>query len=241
MEDWKFYVILIGVVAALVGIYFREALKQAHIQKNASRRLIAYLNFWNKNILDWDVFSIVYVGEQWRDEILEACSKSGNTETILAIDEVYENKLKKLRDAIKNKDPNLKFDIQELSEKIKKLTPLFMGQFLDAQKVSKQNIIEGKTFISDEEAAALGVDVANRAIHIKLRLVSLIDNGTILLIHLSENREQLDISDYSDEIYQCVRVGVLMYQDFKPLKEQAEFVNTQSIFKLTLKNMVGGL
>ena len=96
MEDWKFYTVILGVTAALVGIYFREALKQAHIQKNASSRLLAYLNYWNQNILDWDIFSIVYVGEQWRKDKIEAYSKSQNIEDINAVNEEYENKLKNL-------------------------------------------------------------------------------------------------------------------------------------------------
>ena len=241
MEDWKFYTVLIGVVAALVGIYFREALKQAHTQKNASSRLLAYLNYWNKNILDWDVFSIVYVGEQWRKEKIKAYSKSRSAEDILAVNEEYEAKLKELRDAIKNKDPELKFDHKEISEKFKKFTPKVMEQFLEAQKTYKQNIIEGKTFITDEEAATLGSDVADRAIHIKLRLVSLIEHGTSLLLHIAENKEKLEISDYADEIYQCLRVGILMYQDFEPIQERARQINQQSIFNLALKNMVGGL
>ncbi|MGC0119401.1 hypothetical protein [Pseudoalteromonas piscicida] len=92
-----------------------------------------------------------------------------------------------------------------------------MEQFLEAQKTYKQNIIEGKTFISDEEAATLGSHIADRSVHIKLRLVSLIEHGTSLLMYIAENKEKFEISDYADEIYQCIRVGILMYQDFEPI------------------------
>lgn len=116
-----------------------------------------------------------------------------------------------------------------------------MDQFFEAQKIYKQNIIEGKTYITDEEAASLGSNVANKAIHIKLRLVSLIESGTNLIVRISENKKQLDISNYSDEIYRCLRIGILMYQDFKPIHSQATQINQTSIFNLALKNMLSGL
>jgi hypothetical protein len=241
VEDWRVYTLVIGVVAALIGIYFRESLRQAHVQKNAANRLLAYLNYWNQNILDWDVFSIVYVGHQWREEKIEAYRKSGDMADVLAVNEEYENKLKEIRDGIKNEDEKFDFDSVEIAQKLKKITPEFMEEFLIAQRANKQNIIEGKSFITDEDAASLGPSVAEKCISAKLRLVSLLEHGTILLILLSNEKGQIRISKFSEEIYQCIRISIIMYQDFEPLRKSANAISGKSIFRLSLSNMASGL
>jgi hypothetical protein len=76
------------------------------------------------------------------------------------------------------------FDKDKLIEAIQKLPKETLPGVPEWAKTARQNLIEGKTFISDEEATALGLAFTQKSIELKMHILEVIDTGSWLMVSL---------------------------------------------------------
>lgn len=101
-------------------------------------------------------------------------------------------------------------------------------------------MIDGKTFILDEEAASLGVAFTNKCIELKMGMLDLVDATTLLLLSILSAPEHFDIKGYSTEICQLVWKGVLVSKNIDLLTSSARAIASKSILALTFQNIRSG-
>jgi hypothetical protein len=110
---------------------------------------------------------------------------------------------------------------------------------LESSRVTTQNLIDGKTFISDEEAAALGTAFAHTCIELKMGILALVDGGTGVVISLL-NQPDFDLKDYSAEVAEMIWKGILVSRNIDLPPRAARAISSKSVVALTLQNMISG-
>ena len=71
---------------------------------------------------------------------------------------------------------------------------------LTANSTNIQNIIEGKIFISDEDASHFDPAVARTVINLKMKIIAILDSIMALYLEITANDSKFDIQLYSDAI-----------------------------------------
>jgi hypothetical protein len=106
MEDWRIITIIIGVIGALAGVYFRESLRKALRQKILASKLEAQLTDIFKDLTSNEFVNLLVVGELWRKDREKALLEKG-TEGFIDVEKKYEAMLKELKKKIENGDESV--------------------------------------------------------------------------------------------------------------------------------------
>lgn len=107
-------------------------------------------------------------------------------------------------------------------------------------RLTRQNIIDGKTFVSDEEATALGVAFTVKCIELKMGILDLVEDATGLIVALMNSPVGFEIKDYSTEIANLIWKGVSVSRGIDITSRAARAVSNQSVLSLTWQNIVTG-
>lgn len=132
------------------------------------------------------------------------------------------------------------FDPHKLVQEIQRLPKESVAGILEFSRTTRQNIIEGKTFISDEEAAALGVAFTSKTIELKMGMLDLIDTGTTLVVSLVSAPTEFDLKRSSNEITQLVWKGILVSKVIDSIAGAARAISSKSVLSLTLTKIRNG-
>lgn len=149
-----------------------------------------------------------------------------------------EDERKKQLDVIKQElDKGVGLDKNEL---IRALRHSSKDSIFEFARVAKQNIIEGKTFISDEEATTLGVAFTTKCIELKMGMLNLVDGVTGLMIALVDGPTNFEIKDYSAELADMIWKGISVSRNIELTARAAKAISSKSVLALTFENMITG-
>jgi len=112
---------------------------------------------------------------------------------------------------------------------------------LKLASVKEQNLIDGKTFISDEEASYLGVYVAQVSIELKMELIFMMNFIVGILVVALSSQKEFDYKEHIDDIVKLVWKGIVVSKHIDTLMRKAELFSKQSVIDLTIKNVKGEL
>lgn len=94
--------IIIGILGALLGVYFKESLRIAQQKKSIATQLEAYLNELLRDIVENPFLKQTFlIGEVWNKELGEAFKEEGG-DGVQKINEKYKSNLEKLKSVLKN-------------------------------------------------------------------------------------------------------------------------------------------
>jgi hypothetical protein len=110
----------------------------------------------------------------------------------------------------------------------------------DLSKTTRQNMIDGKTFISGEEAASLSVAFTNKCIELKIGILDLVDGATPLALSLLSAPEHFDVNSFSDEIFQLAWKGIFVSKNIDAIAPAARAMSSKSAIALTWQNIRNG-
>jgi type II secretory pathway pseudopilin PulG len=106
MDDWKIVSVIIGILGALLGVYFRESMRKAEKQKITAVRLEAYLNEVIREFLEGELKDIFLLGAVLQEKSIEALKKGGR-EAYLKVHEDYKKLLEDIRKMIADGPPEI--------------------------------------------------------------------------------------------------------------------------------------
>lgn len=233
--------IIFGVVASAVVFYVTSiAMTLAQKQLFAATRLAAYLRHWQNWIIEHDLFGVYHEGMKWNKEELEIRKKRGGTPQEIV--ELANNKKKEFLSQLKERIEKEDFeaDNARIIQNFQRLPKDLASMLLEFSRTTRQNIIDGKTFISDEEAAALGVAFTNECIELKMGILDIVDGVTMLSLSLVGAPEQFAIKTFSGEICQLVWKGILVSKNIDTIAPAARAISSKSVIALTLQNIRSG-
>jgi hypothetical protein len=107
-------------------------------------------------------------------------------------------------------------------------------------RLTRQNLIDGKTFISDDEATALGVAFTNKCIELKMGMIDLVDGVTGLMLALMNGPADFEIKDYSAEIGNLIWRGISVSRAIDMVSRAARVISARSVLTLTWQNVLTG-
>lgn len=238
MELWQ---IILGILTATFLIFLKNAHSKAHQQKIAAIRLRAYLLHWQKFILDNDLFSIFHMGIDWNKKIVQILKDGGGAEDLVALENEKKKEIDGLKEQFIIELDDKKIDKDNIQKALKKLPPNMTDIIYKYAMTREQNLLDGKTFINDEEASSLGLYTAQVSIELKMLLIALINNGLGLLIEFISSPEDFDLKKRADDIVKLVWNGIVVSKHIDTLTKQTELITSLSVFELTKKNLKGEL
>jgi hypothetical protein len=225
----------IGVLTAYIGACLLLAQKQLI----AATRLQSYLMHWQNWILENDMFSVFNHGKEWNKEIKVIQERGGTIEEIVELGnqkkDLFLNQLK----AHIEKE-GMPFDRSLLVSEIGKMPRESLNSILDFCKTARQNLIEGKTYITDEEASTLGLAMASKAIEVKMGILDLIDGTALLAAYIVGKPEEFDVKDHAQQIARMFWKGVEVSRHLDKLFEFVQVFTRRSVLKLTWMNIKNG-
>lgn len=142
----------------------------------------------------------------------------------------------KLRSAITSED--LSFE----KEKVLDFINLFQNNGIDFINnyigTFKQNIIEGKIYISDDESIELGKNYSSISIELKMELVSILDSINMFSLMTLANVESLKLEKYSEQFIALIIQAVKIARNIELLTNHSNMRLKKSLFQLTFENLI---
>lgn len=227
--------IFVGLVTAALLIHIRGAYVLAEKQQSAITRLHAYVLHWQSWVLDNDVFSVFYLGVEWNEEIDKRLACKEGPESLVALKEEKRNKIAEIKEGLE-KDAST-FDVEKLKKQLAKLPPNSVDHILRYSERFQQNLLEGKTFLTDEDASSLGPHYAHLCVDLKMHLIELGNKAISLLVTFIGSPDSFSVKDSAKEISEIIWKGVLVSKDIDTLSKAVNKDRTKSVVRRTWKNM----
>lgn len=232
--------IIIGVIATAaataVAFYVTSTMLLAQKQLFAATRLGGYLSYWQNWILEHDLFGVYHEGMKWNKEEGEIRKRGGDPKEAVELTKKKKHEfLIQLKERIEKED--FETDNAKIVQSLQRMPMESASLVLELSKVTRQNIIDGKTFISDEEAATLGVAFTHKCIELKMGILDLVDGVTTILLPLVSAPEHFDVKTFSDVICQLVWKGILVSRNIDTIAPAARALSSKSVIALTLQNI----
>ena len=200
-------------------------------------RLKSYLNYWQRLVLENDWFSIFYIGIKWNEDIKEIVKKGGTAEHLLELEEGKKKLILEMQEAIRSGEHDEKFSKEKIINEIQKIPNPVLDDLMKYAIENEKHLLDGKTFISDEDASCLDAFMAEICIELKMKLISIIYDGTLLLVKVSSDSKNFEIKNYSKELSQLTWNAVLVSKNIDSLSSQVDRIVEKSIFELTIENL----
>jgi len=231
--------IIVGLISAAIIFYVRSSMIHAQKQKIAAIRLQGYLFYWQNFVIDNDLFSLFYYGVKWDEELKNIYKSGGKIEDAVKLEEEKKNIISEIKNKIENGE--IADNKSEISKILAKFPSITGETLLELAKITKQNLIEGKIFINDTEAASLGSAVSLQSIELKMHLISILDVVTMILVTALNNPKEFKINEYGKELSQCAWKGIVASKNISSLTKISNTVASMSIMHLTIKNIFNEL
>lgn len=231
--------IIIGVVASAAIFYVTSSMLLAQKQLIAATRLGGYLTYWQNWVIEHDLFGVYHEGMKWNEEDREIRKKGGGgKEGVELTNRKKQEFLVQLKESLEKAD--FEPGRAEVVRNFQRMPKESASLLLENSKATRQNMIDGKTFISDEEAATLGVAFTNKCIELKMGILDLVDGATPLALSVMSAPEHFDVNSFSDEICQLVWKGILVSKNIDTIVPAARAISSKSVIALTLQNIRNG-
>lgn len=187
-------------------------------------------------VLENDWVEIFYIGIAWNKEIVESLKNDGGIKEIITI---KESKLKLLEDIMKESKSHdtINQEIKKSIKNIEKLPKAILDNLLDYAQKTEQNLVDGKTFISDEDASYLGVDNARIIIELKMRIISMITPSLVIVLTAISNPEEFEAKEHADSIKDLVWAAIIVSKHIDTLSNAVDYFIDKSVFNLTVANL----
>jgi len=229
--------ILIGIVTAALLIFFRNASLIAQKQKVAATRLKVYLEYWQTVVLEKDLFGIYHLGVEWNEEVQRIVKDGGSLEDLAALNKEKKKIHSEFKEFIESGDDELVEPSESLKKAVESFPDKHLSDLLKYASNAEQNIIDGKTYISDEDAALFGPEVARVCIELKVNLISLFSSLIMIYIKALSCEGDFDLKDYSTEFSDIMWKAILISRSIDLMPSRMDQYIEPSIFRLTLRNM----
>ena len=238
MELWK---IIIGLIVAVFLVFLKDAHSKAQKQLIIATRLRAYLLYWQGVVLDKDLFNIFYQGIEWNKEIDDLIKSGAGAEDLVKLKDGKKAEMEDLKEHLLSEGGLKTLSRDDIEKMLSKMPKNSTDHILGYVKTSEQNLIDGKTFISDEEASYLGVYTAQTSIELKMQLISIMNSAIGLLILALSSADEFDCKEHVDEIMDLVWKGIVVSKHIDTLTKKTNYISSLSVFDLTMKNLGGKL
>jgi hypothetical protein len=228
--------IILGAVATFLAFYATSSVLLAQKQLVAATRLNGYLTYWQNWIIEHNISKVYALGLIWNQEDQEAKNRGGDVKELMKLKQQRKTQLDSIKEQLE-KGMDIGFDKDQVMRTLRHHSK---ESVQDSARLTRQSLVDGKTFISDEEATALGVAFTVKCIELKMGLIDLVDGVTNLLVVLMDGPDDFEIKEYSAEIADLIWKGISVSRGIDVVSRAARVISSKSVLSLTWKNIITG-
>lgn len=230
--------VIIGILGALIGVYFRESLRRAYRRKLIATKLEAQTNTLFFELAKSDFIKVLAIASVWRDERANALQTKG-TEGFLEVERKYKAKLQDMKKTIAAGDADTDKSIEKLHATYKEM-PQNIFDYQKAQYgLVREELLSGRGLLTDEEAAELSWDTAARISTLRNHATKLIHHSLIMTLMLRE-MTTLDIQAAREFLSSVAEEMIYFSLEIEPLRTKAKLLRETSVMSLAIQSMIHG-
>lgn len=233
--ELKILSILIGILGAIIGVYFKESFRQSKKQKIIASKLESYILLTMRALSKEPFISFLVVGKKWSDEYKNSYKQYGK-KGINKVQKKIDTEKNEIIERIKSADTEVIEDFKKDCLKIQGYDEKIIYHMLAEITKFKTQIIDNKVFISDDEAAELPENYTYQCISYKSEILNLLNSVSSLVLEYRKMKE-FNYSLISNNIIVLVLSLLNISQKQFPLLLYAQKLKNTRTAKLTLKNM----
>jgi hypothetical protein len=237
MDDVKLISIGVGVVGALVGVYFRECFRRAVRQKLLASKLEAQVHDILTGLLATNFCEILAVAEVWRKESGGALRAKGS-EMRREVERKWETRLKEIKAKIKDGDKELDETLMRQREAYRKMPERLFSYHIQQFELARDSLFSSKAFLSEDEAAEISWDTVARVVSFRTALARLIHYNIAFALGLRE-MEEPNLEGIRQISSEYLEESIRLSQHLIPLRDKGMAIRTKSLTRLTFENMLG--
>jgi len=228
--------IILGTVATVLAFYATSSMLLAQKQLVAATRLNGYLTYWQNWIIEHNISKVYALGLVWNQENAEVKKRGGSVKELMKLEEQRKAQLDSIKEQLE-KGMDIGF---EKGQVMRTLQHHSKESVEDFARLTRQSLVDGKTYISDEEATTLGVAFTIKCIELKMGIIDLVDGATSLLVVLMDDPDNFEIKEYSAEIANLIWKGISVSRGIDVVSRAARVISSKSVLSLTWKNIITG-
>ena len=170
MEISKWVVILLGAVGAIAAIFIKEVVQTALKRQILIGQLYAYVLHWQAQVTRQPLAAHLYTLVEKREQKVMEAFRKGKT---AALAQIGENNKERddARDQIKAEIEKAAMSAEGLRKS--ETTAAIFSASIDTVVVSRQYLMDGKSFMSDSDAAHLGPAIASTVVQFRASAVQM--------------------------------------------------------------------
>lgn len=237
MEDWRIITIIIGIIGALAGVYFRESLRKALRQKIVASKLEAQLNDIFRDITSNEFFNFFLFGELWRQDREKALLEKGHR-GFIDVEKKYDAILKELKKKIENGDESVDEPLIKTHKVYKEMPESLFRYQIQQLEIVRDCLFKNIGFISEDEAAEISWDTVSRVVSVRSYFIKLIHQNLSLLLMLRE-MDKPELDAIRPFIYRIAEQVIRLSLHIEPLRTKSKLIRKKSVTTLTIANIIG--
>lgn len=235
MDDTKWLTVLIGVIGALLGVYFRENLRRSLNQKRITAQLHAYLSYWEMDILKSDLGLLIVLVQEWDKERTEGF-RTGGKKGFTEVWTKQQTQLKEIKSQIKSGGGDLLNSLSANHQQLRKMPEPVFEAFTNELTTQRDALLLSQTFITDSDAAEIAWWAAQRVVSIRGNLMSLLMH-TLIYSQTLRASETVDFMSISDTLVKIIEELVNVTYEMQALKNSTQRFADRSLIMLAIDNM----
>ena len=233
------YIVLSSIATSALLYYVTSSMVLAQKQLVAANRLQAYLKHWSQWVLDNDYFPIFNIGREWSEEEFNMITSGKGPEELVKLRVEKKELVKKIREKAAETE-EFKLNREAMQNFVRRLPKEAANFYLEEGKTRAQNLLLGHTFITDEEAATLGISIIQEAVELKMQMVDITEKVYLLAASVLSGPDTLTDEDGRKALGELLWPCVLAARSHTTLLRCAQLFTTRTVTELTLRNIRKG-
>lgn len=230
--------VLIGIITSAVLYYITSSMVLAQKQLAAATRLQAYLKHWNQWVLDNDWFAVFNLGRAWSEEEHSSIAAGHGAQALVKLRKDKKELVGKIQQQARE-GGDFKKIREVMLTSLRSLPQDAAGIAATWARMQIEHIVQGHTFITDEEAATLGIAVIQEAVDLKMNAIDLIDKEYMLIASVA-SKPDLPEKDLEESLGKMLWLFVLASRGSTTLLRYAQLFTTRTVTELTVRNVRHG-
>jgi len=230
-----FVTIAIGVIGAVLGVYFRECFKQAKNQKIISSKLESYIYLLIKELNNTPFVTFQLIGKKWSDKYKDYYKNYGNKGVEAATKQIQNDK-DQLKELIQKGNDEMIESLEIYFLKLKEENKEKLDYLLSEITKHEDHYINNKLFISDDEAAQLPYFFTYKCIEYKHDILSFLSSSKSLAIEYKE-MDKFQYEKVSNSLSGIVMSLLNITEKQFPLLNISNKLKKRNLLLQTFKNM----
>jgi len=235
MQTTTWLSVLIGVIGAVLGVYLRESYRRALKQQTIAAQVTAHVLSWQMTLHKLGLGGIAELSRDRHQEKTEALA-TGGKELFVRAYKKHAAKVEELKSSITQCPPQVQAQIEQMHRRLHQIGDEEFKFAMTESTAARADLLAGRTFVTDVDAAELGAAAAYHAVAFKTEMCALLQQIQSLSYAL-RGTVHFDMTSHLQPAAGVVEHLVGASDAMHALEQIAGRQSARSLLRQTLRNM----